>query len=79
MVNRNATLKNIIFQVIILAMDNRLIHIAAFVFILLFCTVQLNAQSYNPDRVNKKAVGFYNQAYQEATTGNFVNAICMQG
>ncbi len=68
-------MKNIIFQTIILAMDNRIVHIAAFVFLLLFCTIHLNAQSYNPDKVNKKAIDFYDKAYQEATTGNFANSI----
>jgi outer membrane protein OmpA-like peptidoglycan-associated protein len=54
-------------------MGNRFLFIATFVFIL--CAQHLNAQSYKPDKVNKKAIGFYDKGYQEATNGNFLNSI----
>ncbi len=40
-----------------------------------FANQQSNAQWYNPDKVNKKAVVLYETAYQEATAGNFLNSI----
>lgn len=40
----------------------------------LFINTNLNAQSYNPDKVNKKAVAFYNQAMQRFDEGNIVLA-----
>jgi Tfp pilus assembly protein PilF len=48
--------------------------------IILFFTIilfaqQVNAQWYNPDKVNKKAVEFYETAYQDATNGNYLNSI----
>jgi outer membrane protein OmpA-like peptidoglycan-associated protein len=48
--------------------------ISLFFFVILF-SQHTNAQWYNPDKVNKKAIVFYETAYQNATAGNFLNSI----
>lgn len=50
-------------------MKHLLIFFTAFIFI-----SSSNAQSYNPDKVNKKAVALYNQALERAQDGNLASA-----
>ncbi len=48
---------------------------AALAIILILITFCANAQWYNPDKVNKKAIAVYETAYQDATAGSFINSI----
>ncbi len=43
--------------------------------ILNFSFLSTSAQWYDPEKVNKKAGEIYGQAYEEATSGNYTNAI----
>jgi outer membrane protein OmpA-like peptidoglycan-associated protein/tetratricopeptide (TPR) repeat protein len=57
-------------------MNKLFLYKIVFFFIFLLFIQQVNAQWYNPDKVNKKAVVFYETAYQDATTnGNYLNSI----
>lgn len=41
----------------------------------LFCVQVLNAQQYNPEKVNKKAINIYNMGLNQAQGGNYEEAI----
>jgi outer membrane protein OmpA-like peptidoglycan-associated protein len=56
-------------------MVKRLISIVTIHFLLFFSTKKIIAQTYDPDKINKKAVVFYEKAYQFASNGEFVNSI----
>jgi outer membrane protein OmpA-like peptidoglycan-associated protein len=56
-------------------MDINKSHKAALVIFFLSITFYSNAQLYNPDKVSKKAITFYEAAYQDATAGSFINSI----
>lgn len=43
-------------------------------FILLFSAITALAQPYDPTKVNKKAVGYYNQAQERAVEENYISA-----
>jgi outer membrane protein OmpA-like peptidoglycan-associated protein/tetratricopeptide (TPR) repeat protein len=54
---------------------NRLIPKVIIFFLAFFSIKNISAQAYNPDKVNKKAVIFYEKAYQFATNGEYSNSI----
>ncbi len=56
-------------------MNKLFLHKIVFFFAMILFTKQVNAQWYNPDKVNKKAIVFYETAYQDATNGNYLNSI----
>jgi outer membrane protein OmpA-like peptidoglycan-associated protein len=56
-------------------MNIRFFYILINTFILFCFAINTNAQLYNPDKVNKKAIALYDKAYQEAIAGNYNNAI----
>jgi outer membrane protein OmpA-like peptidoglycan-associated protein len=56
-------------------MNKFFLHKIFFFFIIILFTQHVNAQWYNPDKVNKKAIAFYETAYQDATNGNYLNSI----
>ena len=45
-----------------------------FLFILFFSAITALAQPYDPSKVNKKAVGYYNQAQERAVEENYISA-----
>lgn len=45
-----------------------------YLFLLFACLPSLQAQNYDPSKVNKKAFGFYNQAMEKAQEGNMDDA-----
>jgi len=46
-----------------------------FILVFTFSFLLINAQWYDPDKVNKKAGEIYGQAYEEATAGNYAAAL----
>ncbi len=56
-------------------MKKLFLHKIVLFFVNILFALQLNAQWYNPDKVNKKAITFYETAYQDATNGSYLNSI----
>jgi outer membrane protein OmpA-like peptidoglycan-associated protein len=56
-------------------MNKLFLYKIVFFFIFLLFIQQVTAQWYNPDKANKKAIVFYETAYQDATSGNYLNSI----
>ena len=54
--------------------DKKLFRVCLFVMFILIVN-SVNAQWYNPEKVNKKAVGFYETAYQEAIDGKYAASV----
>jgi outer membrane protein OmpA-like peptidoglycan-associated protein/tetratricopeptide (TPR) repeat protein len=56
-------------------MERNIVHKAAWVFIFLLLSLLSKAQWYDANKVNKKAVVFYDKAYQDASNGEFAKSI----
>ena len=54
--------------------DKKIFRVCLFVMFILIVN-SVNAQWYNPEKVNKKAVGFYETAYQEAIDGKYAASV----
>ena len=54
--------------------DKKIFRVCLFVMFILMVN-SVNAQWYNPEKVNKKAVGFYETAYQEAIDGKYAASV----
>ena len=54
--------------------DKKMVRICLFVLLLLMANT-VTAQWYDPEKVNKKAVGFYETAYQEAIDGKYAASV----
>ncbi len=56
-------------------MDRNILHKAISFCLFLFASFCSNAQWYNADKINKKAVIFYDKAYQDASNAEFAKSI----
>ena len=54
--------------------DKKIFRVCLFVLFILMVNL-VNAQWYDPEKVNKKAVGFYEAAYQEAIDGKYAASV----
>ncbi len=56
-------------------MKNSIVNIIGFLTFFICIAFTSNAQWYNPEKVNKKAISLYNKGYEDAIAGNYLMAI----